>query len=420
MPVTKRSKAGTWIIRLDLPVAPGSKRQQVRLHAKTRAELNAKMASALAEFEKHGPPPRTKTTVSELLDRWLEKKSHEVEFRTIESYRDQVRLYLKPRFGDRIVYHLTTAEVQAAIDDWQKAERYDKKQGKRSARTISYPITVLSSALKYGKALGLCRDNVALYVQRPRKEQRQPPVVDAERAVVILRALLQTALFTPIWVAFCAGLRRGELVGLRRQDVDVTKRILHIERAVVCRKSCIIVKATKRPKSERSLPMSEITARILAVYLEQQDHRLSLLGVTCTDDTPLFDDGEGRLWNPDSFGSAYAREVSKLHESRLRLHGARHSFASIALEEGVQLLVISDVLGHESKAFTAQYYAHVLPNTLKDAMERVSEALVRHLGFVDLPHSARDGTDSPDTPTAVADGVRQWTPVESLPSVSNV
>lgn len=394
MPVVKRNKSGTWTVRLDLPTDPTGKRHQVRLHARTKSDLNGKIASALAECEKHGPPPRTKTTVGQLLDRWLEKKAHEVDFRTIESYRDQVRLYLRPRFGNRIVNHLTTAEVQAAIDDWQKAERLDKKQGKRSARTIGYPITVLSSALKYGKALGLCRDNVAQYVQRPRSDKRRPPVVDAEHAVVILRALLNTAFFAPAWVAFCAGLRRGELVGLRRGDIDFAKSILRIERAVVYRKQRLLVKVTKRPKSERSLPMSTITSRILAHHLQEQEQRLSLLGVPCTDETPLFDDGEGNLWKPDTFGSAYAREISKLGEGRLRLHGARHSFASIALEEGVQLLVISDVLGHESKMFTAQYYAHVLPNTLKDAMDRVSEALERHLPLGALSRPAEVGDSS--------------------------
>jgi integrase len=323
--------------------------------------------------------------VGELLDRWLEKKSHEVEFRTIESYRDQARLYLRPRFGNRIAYQLTTAEVQAAIDDWQKADRLDKKFGKRSARTISYPITVLSSVLKYGKALGVCRDNVAEYVQRPRKEHRLPPVVDAEHAVAILRALLNTVLFAPIWVAFCAGLRRGEIVALRRGDVGLDKGTLNVERSVVCRSGRVFVKVTKRPKSERALPMSEITKRILVHHLQEQERRLSLIGVSCTINTPLFDDGEGGLWHPDTFGSTYAREFSK-SDTRLRLHGARHSFASIALEEGVQLLVISDVLGHESKAFTAQHYAHVLPNTLKDAMNRVSDALERHLDLAALPH----------------------------------
>lgn len=385
MPVPKRNKAGSWVIRLDLPKDPLGKRQQIRLRAKTKAELNAKIALAFAELEKNGPPPRAKTTVGQLLDRWLEKKALEVDFRTIESYRDQVRLYLRPRFGNRVVYHLTTAEVQAAIDEWQHSNRHDKKSGRRSARTVSYPITVLSSALKYGQALGLCRDNVTRYVQRPRKERRLPPVVDAQHAVVILRALLNTSLFAPIWTAFCSGARRGELVGFRRGDVDLEKRILSIERAVAARKGQIIIKATKRAKSDRALPISEITRRILQHHLQQQEHRLSLLGMPCTPETPLFDDGEGRLWHPDTFGSAYARELSRSSEARLRLHGARHSFASIALEEGVQLLVISDVLGHESKAFTAQYYAHVLPNTLRDAMERVSDALERQLGELALP-----------------------------------
>ncbi len=303
-----------------------------------------------------------------------------MEFRTIEGYRDQVRLYLKPRFGNRIAYQLTTAEVQAAVDDWQKGDRLDKKPGKRSARTISYPLTVLSSALKYGRALGLCRDNVVQFVQRPRKEHRPPPVVDAERAVSILRALLGTAVFVPMWVAFAAGLRRGELVGLRRGDVDFLKRTLNIERAVVCRNRQVKIKATKRKKSDRALPMSDITIQMLKCYLLEQERRLALLGVPYDSDTPLFDDGEGYLWHPDTFGSAYARERNESSDERLRLHGARHSFASIALEEGVQLLVISDVLGNESQAFTAQHYAHVLPNTLKDAMIRVSEALERHFG----------------------------------------
>ena len=379
MPVFKRTKSGAWVTRFDLPPEPDGRRRQMRLHAKTRQELNGKLASVLAEIESHGPPPRSTTTVAELLNRWIEKKQHEVAFRTIEGYREQVRLYLRPTFGSRIVYQLTTADVQAAIDKWQKSERFDGRAGKRSARTVSYPVTVLSSALKYGKALGLCRDNVAQYVERPRKEHRPPPVADAERAVVILRALLETALFAPIWVAFATGLRRGELVALSRGDVHLPKRILTVDKAVVCRNRKVFVSSTKRSKSDRTLPMSEITARILTHHLVcNQERRLSSLGVTFGDKTPLFDDGEGELWHPDTFGSAYARELAEAADERLRLHGARHSFASIALEEGVQLLVISDVLGHESKAFTAEHYAHVLPNTLRDAMNRVSEALERH------------------------------------------
>ena len=84
MPVIKRNASGTWVTRLDIPVEAGGKERQLRLHAKTRAALNAKIASHFADVEQYGPPPRETTTVSELLDRWLEKKSHEVEFRTIE------------------------------------------------------------------------------------------------------------------------------------------------------------------------------------------------------------------------------------------------------------------------------------------------------------------------------------------------
>jgi integrase len=374
MAVLKRSKNGTWSTRIDLPTGAGGKRQQLRLHAKTKAELADLVAGTMARYYNRQPIAR-KMTMDALFDRWLAKKALEVEFRSIEGYRDQVRLYLKPWFGKRLVSQLTTQDIQVAIDAWQAAPRMDGKPGFRSPRTIGFPIAVLSSILRYAIALGLCHENVAAYVHRPKKQRRKPVAVDASQAISILKVLTPTLLFAPIWTAFAHGLRRGEIVGLRRSDAETTVGVLHIVQAISCRGKTVVTKEPKRAKSERDLPMSPVTVKLLEAHKEAQERRLKLIGIECSPDTPLFDDGEGAFWHPDSFGAAYARALRKADHEHLRLHGTRHSFASIALEEGVQLEVISDVLGHESKAFTAEFYTHVFPKTLGDAINRVSDAL---------------------------------------------
>ena len=137
----------------------------------------------------------------------------------------------------------------------------------------------------------------------------------------------------------------------------------------------LVVKSTKRKKSDarRASDVSDRRERILTHHLDEQARRLDMLAVPINVETPLFDNGEGALWYPDAFGSAYARELARNGGEHLRLHGARHSFASIALEEGVQLLVIGECAWARSRRPCRPALRACLPALLKDVMNRVSE-----------------------------------------------
>ena len=117
----------------------------------------------------------------------------------------------------------------------------------------------------------------------------------------------------------------------------------------------------------------------LKSHIRDQDERFEILGITSVPETYLFDRYDGGLWHPDAFGKAYRALLKANGLPKLRLHGTRHSFASIGLAEGVQTKVMSQALGHESEILTLSVYSHVEESSLRNATTKIDDAISRSI-----------------------------------------
>ena len=124
--IRRNPSSGTYYARLDVAPGPDGKRRQIHLKARTKRDLDLKIAETIAESERGQTPNAARVTVSELLDRWLATRAN-CAFRTIEGYRSQVELYLKPALGHILVSKLKCAHIQNAIDTWSQGPRLDGK-----------------------------------------------------------------------------------------------------------------------------------------------------------------------------------------------------------------------------------------------------------------------------------------------------
>ena len=179
--------------------------------------------------------------------------------------------------------------------------------------------------------------------------------------------------YGPIWiVALTKGLRKGELLGLRWQDLELDRGLLRVRQTVGTLHGQIEFKGTKRPKSRREMELRAwVVAALRAHKIRQTERRLEL-GPLWTDHDLVFTNAHGGPIDPNNVDRDYERLVKKAGVKRIRIHDLRHSYATLALSTGEHVKVVSETLGHEDVATTLRTYAHVLPEqrrALADKME---------------------------------------------------
>jgi integrase len=183
--------------------------------------------------------------------------------------------------------------------------------------------------------------------------------------------LRETPLATPVLVKALTGLRRGELLALRWQHIDLATGEVHVVESLERRRDGSL--HFKPPKTEKSirpviLPASVLTT--LAVHRTQQLAHRALLGLTREPDL-VFCQPDGTPWDPDSFSSAFAYQIAKSGLPRISLQELRHSYSSMAQRAGTPLTTTSLSMGHSTTTLTGDRYSHAVLEDFKVAADRI-------------------------------------------------
>jgi integrase len=165
------------------------------------------------------------------------------------------------------------------------------------------------------------------------------------------------------WLAAHTGMRRGELLGLRWRDIDLDGARLTVARGIVCVGTNLVETPGKTPGSARTIDLDAATVDVLARWHTDQQRTWQAEGVP----GELFAKPDGNLLHPQTLSQAFDRIVSRTDLPPLTLHGLRHTHATLLLQAGVPLKVVSERHGHAHPAFTMATYQHVLPGMQADA-----------------------------------------------------
>lgn len=375
--VRRNARTGTWYGRCDAPRGSNSARRQIRVHAPTEGDCWKKLRAKMAEIDGGtiNSRDRERMTVSELLDLWLETKESR-EFRTVDSYQSVTRLHLKPALGHLRVRDVRRSDIERAIVYWQTSPRLDGKPGKRGNTAVRQIITYLSGAFKLAKDDGLRFDNPVDGVRRPPRTRSKKAFVLVAGARAILDAASGTLYLVPLFIAFTAGLRPGELLSLRRIDIDLIAHYLYVRTALEYRGKHLKRKIPKTDGAVRDIPIALEVADILRAYVEAQERRLSDLGTTVTPETSLFDDGIGGIWHPESFGRGFRNLLKRAGLPKIPWKATRHSFASMGVAESIHTKILAEILGHEDEKMASAIYEQVDDAAKREANRRIATALL--------------------------------------------
>lgn len=386
--------SGTWYGRVDLPRGTDGRRRQLRVKGSTKRAVEAKIADAIAKVRRgEFGPVQDRMLMDELFDRFLAAKAR-LKFRTRGSYEDQIRLYLRPRFGKLYVSKVGRGLIQVALEDWVHAPRLDGKSGRRSSRTVGCTLGVLRMVMAYAVSLELRGDNPVDLVRRPRVDPRPEVDVEPVRLQALLEAAKREGFEVPTRLLLATGLRRGEILALHWGDWDAVAKALDVRRALECRGKIFVVGTPKNASSWRTVFVDDGTAAALEAHREEQRIRLAMFGKTPEAATPILDFVNGAYWHPDAFGRRFRRLIRSAGLTALMLHGTRHAFTSLAMDQGIPGPVVSAALGHASGDMRRRVYTHVFDHARRRLADAVGGAIDR---MVDGIGDERDPEVSPNS-----------------------
>ena len=363
-----RRKNGGWMAQYAVYTAEGRKRKT--LYGKTRAEVAAKLAEALSGREGGLTFDANNMKLDDYLRLWLTDSVRDsVRPVTYEGYARQVRNHLTPTLGPIKLRTLTPAHLRGLYRD--------KLDSGLSPRTVQYIHVTIHKALKQALNDGLVPRNVAEAVKPPqvRREEIQP--LTPEQTKRLVEFVSEDRLEALYVLAVTAGLRQGELLGLKWEDVDLDHGILRVKRTLSGIKDGKPVFGTpKTAKGRRSVKLTAKAVEALEKHRERQIEewkQLVKLWRACDLVFPT------RVGTPISRHNLVTRSFKPLLVRAglpdIRFHDLRHTCATLMLVVGTNPKVVQEMLGHANVSITLNTYSHLLPNMQGEAVGRLDNLL---------------------------------------------
>jgi integrase len=345
-------------------------------YGKTRKEVADKLAKALGEVRNGGFIEPAKTTLGAWLDRWLaDYKKAEIRPGTYESYETLIRVHIKPALGNVPLAKLQANTLQAFYNDKLTSGRADGK-GCLSARMVRYFHAIIRQALQQAVKEGLLHRNVADATSPPTiKNKQMQPLSEAE-LITFLEVAKDDRLFAAYLLTGTTGLRRGELLGLCWDCVDLERGVIAVRRQLIILKTGLVLDDEVKTKAgRRSVALTDDAVRELRAHRQRQLQERLLLGKAYQDNGLVFCREDGIALDPREFTKRFQRWLEKAGLPRVRLHDLRHTHATLLLARGVPAKLVQERLGHSSITMTLDLYSHVTPEMAKLAAESMNGLL---------------------------------------------
>ena len=290
-----------------------------------------------------------------------------------QTYRGCIDNYIVPNIGAIPLEKLTSLELQKFYKKLLEKGRVDRLESRHQAKGLS-PKTVrnihqiITSAMKLAKEQKIIASDPTEGCALPKLEHREMKTLPIEQLTSFLREARDSGVFEMYYVELATGLRRGELLGLKWEDIDFEHGNFRVKRQVARIDGEIVEAPLKTKNAYRTLPLAEDTIQVL----KQQKKKAG--------SSPwVFPSPTGGPISPDSVLHMLHRVLKRAGLPRVRFHDLRHTFATLALQNGVDIKTVSGMLGHFSAGFTLDTYAHVTTAAQKEAartMEKVLTAAI--------------------------------------------
>ena len=368
----RQRSAGSWELTVDLGRdAVGKRRRRHETVQGTKAVAQRRLRELLSTLDQGMDLPVGKLLVRDWLDRWMtDHVAPNRRLKTRERYADIVEKYLKPHIGQLELSRLGPAHVRTL-----ESRLTAQGLGVPSVRMVH---NVLSGAMTHALHMELVTRNPVSQVSPPahRRPEAIPPAPEAVRALLALAESEQHHLFACIRLVVYTGLRRGEALGLQWDSVDLNDGCIHVVHSLVrTHTQGVILQPPKTESGRRRVDLDQGTIAVLRRHRAAQLELRLRMGPAYIDRGIVFADPLGDWVQPDRLSAAVTRLGGRAGYPGVTVRGLRHFHASVTLQQGQNVVVVSKRLGHSSVSITTDIYAHALPGWQRQAAEAFAQAM---------------------------------------------
>lgn len=373
-----RAENGSWYCKVTLGRDPltGKRVQVTKRGFPTAADAAAARRTLLEEAEAGSQPVTAgrSLTVDELLDLYLDgiDADGQLAAKTRYDYRLNADAYVRPRIGQVKLRDLSPELILA----WQRdlLAGVGTKRGKPLfPNTVRLARASLAGAVKLAVKNRLLPSNPLTEVERPKPKRSIPKHWAPAQARAFLQSQDGDRLY-PLWAFLLScGLRIGELVWLRWDNVDLAKRQARIVEFATTLGYELVESEGKSVTSRRTIDLDDGLVAVLRRQREQQRFEARRAGYQATDH--VFTKPRGGSYHPQDLSKTLAELSVDAGLPRLTAHGLRHTSATLMLEQGVAPKVAAERLGHADPMLFLSLYSHVTPTMQREAADTLGQAL---------------------------------------------
>ena len=301
---------------------------------------------------------------AEWLDIWLENYiKPSVKVRTYERYALIIDKHISTDVGKCEISELSALVLQNFITKLLESGNCKTGNG-LSANSVNAIISVLQSSLQTAHLIGVANEYTANKIKRPKLIERPVECFTLAEQKQIEQAILNGKKDKLYGIILClySGLRIGELIALQWSDIDFAKGILTVSKSCHDGKGGLVIDEPKTATSRREIPLPKQLLPILKDVKKRSD-------------SPFVVSANGKPVSVRSYQRSFELLLKKLKIPHKGFHSLRHTFATRALECGMDVKTLSEILGHKNPTVTLNRYAHSLMEHKADMMNRLGKLL---------------------------------------------
>jgi len=344
----------------------GKRNRYYRTVKGTKKQAEAVRDKMKVEMERGYVVDPSAAKLESWMEEWLAQYVPNIEETTRTSYERNIRSYINPMLGQVSLRNLKPAMIQSWINDLHA------KRG-LSPKSIRNAHIILKAALGKAVVLRMLPYNPCEGVVLPKAVKYKANIYTVKEMAEVLEIAKGSDMYLPVLLATNLGLRRGEILGLRWEHVDLKNSVIHIrENRVITAKGV----QTKAPKSSAGIRDITFGAQVLVALKEaKKQYTLNKLaiGQDFNDSGIVVCQEDGTPFRPESLTRKWRRFLEAHNLKDIRFHDLRHSCATALLEAGVDPKTVQTRLGHADISMTMNIYAHCTPAMDRNAAQKLDE-----------------------------------------------
>jgi integrase len=373
--IVKRGSKYTVVLELERDPVTGKRRPKWLSGYRTKREAEQALSEAVTAAHAGIYVEPTKQTLRDFVEDWIAAIAPTLRPSTLYSYDRNLRLHVLPQLGSIQLRRIDGGMLNALYAQLLADGKQSNGGGGLSPRSVRYVHTIVHRAFRDAVRWGRITRNPADAADPPRAAATARPAMTTWTADQVRAFLDYTAdhrLHAAFVVLATTGMRRGECLGLRWSDFDLTAGRLAIVQTVIAVNHEVRIGSPKTARGRRTVALDPGTIAVLRRHRQQQLAERMMMGAGFTDHDLVFCRPDGGPLHPERFSRTFEIEAARADLPRIRLHDLRHTWATLALSAGEHPKVVQERLGHANVSITLDVYSHVTEGLHSDAASRVA------------------------------------------------